>query len=97
MCCPKNYTEKFCKHTGNLHVLACEFDRCSERSLVVMADFDTPRAYASHPPVFLAQTSPTDAHADACATRHYHETLKANGSFTCNQEIYDRTSEMDCS
>ena len=37
-----------------------------------------PEAYHAHPPVFLAQTSTSDAHADLCATRNYHETLQVN-------------------
>lgn len=42
-----------------------------------------PEAYLAHPPVFLAQTSTADAHADLCATRNYHETLQVNIVMTC--------------
>ena len=38
-----------------------------------------PEAYARHPPVFLAQTSTVDAHADLCAARNYHDALTKHG------------------
>ena len=38
---------------------------------------DHPAAWGQHPPVFLAQTSTVDNHADLCACRNYHDTLVA--------------------
>ena len=40
---------------------------------------NTARADATHPPVFLAQSSRTDMNADLCACKYYHRTLIANG------------------
>ena len=36
--------------------------------------------YPQHPPVFLAQTSTKDSHADLCGTKHYHDTLVRHGA-----------------
>lgn len=36
-------------------------------------------AYAKHPPVFLAQTSKSDNHADLCACKNYYNSLISNG------------------
>jgi hypothetical protein len=45
----------------------------------VKAVLEHPEDYASHPPVFLAQSALSDSNADLCAGRSYHETLLAHG------------------
>jgi hypothetical protein len=40
---------------------------------------DHPEDWHKHPPVFLAQTSKTDTHADLCAAKNYYDTLVAHG------------------
>ena len=39
-----------------------------------------PEAYATHPPVFLAQSEIEDSNADLCAGRYYYEAMKAHGA-----------------
>lgn len=41
---------------------------------------ENPSEWASHPPVFLAQTSTVDGHADLCATRNYHKVMQSHGA-----------------
>ena len=52
--------------------------QCCPRNYTEQYYFDHPEAYSTHPPMFLAQTTTVDTHADLCACKHYHETLQAH-------------------
>ena len=54
--------------------------QCCPRNFTEAYFEDHPEQYAAHPPVFLAQTSTRDAHADLCATRNYYDTMVAHGA-----------------
>eukprot|EP01051_Picozoa_sp_SAG22_P001329 SAG22_NODE_51_length_24458_cov_19.853161_9_plen_526_part_00 len=53
--------------------------QCCPKNFTEQHFHDKPAAYSEHPPVFLAQTSKSDNHADLCACKNYYNTLLANG------------------
>ena len=53
--------------------------QCCPRNFTEPFYLDNPAARASHPPVFLAQTSKIDNHADLCACKNYYETIASYG------------------
>jgi hypothetical protein len=53
--------------------------QCCPRNYTEPYFVENPAKYAEHVPMFLAQTSKTDNHADLCACRNYYDTLIANG------------------
>ena len=52
--------------------------QCCPRNYTEPYFAENPTAYSKHVPMFLAQTSKVDNHADLCACRNYYETLAAH-------------------
>ena len=57
--------------------MCCSY--CCPTNTTELHYLEHPEDYASHPPVFLAQSALSDSNADLCAGRSYHETLLAHG------------------
>jgi hypothetical protein len=73
-------------------VLSEQIFQCCPTNFTEQYYVDHPEAYATHPPVFLTQTSTTDNHADLCACKHYYDTLVAHG-VKAELELVDKADE----
>eukprot|EP01047_Picozoa_sp_COSAG01_P042042 COSAG01_NODE_3648_length_5827_cov_4.766934_5_plen_349_part_00 len=76
------------------HPLCCSY--CCPTNVTELYYLENPGAYSSHPPVFLAQSERSDANADLCAGRSYHDTLLAHGVKTAIELIPARYASSYC-